>query len=105
MASTSRSSFNNRGPALEQVIVHEWPRYYNAGDIDQAELAARGIVLNGTPRSVQAAPAPPAAVPVATEVKDAQRGLQRRGAHAGDRGDGRGEVGVLDRLGRVRWVL
>lgn len=65
--------FSNRGLALEQVIVHETPRYYNAGGIDQAELAARGIVLNGTPRPVQATPAsaaPAAAVPVATEVED-----------------------------------
>ncbi|MBP5909345.1 hypothetical protein F3K40_32025 [Streptomyces sp. LBUM 1478] len=66
-------NFNNRGLALEQVIVHEAPRYYKAGGIDQAELAARGIVLNGTPRPVQATPAsaaPAAAVPVATEVED-----------------------------------
>lgn len=66
-------NFNNRGLALEQVIVHETPRYYNAGGIDQAELAARGIVLNGTPRPVQVTPAsaaPAAAVPVATEVED-----------------------------------
>lgn len=65
-------NFNNRGLALEQVIVHEAPRYYNAGGIDQAELAARGIVLNGTPRPVQATPASaaPAAVPVTTEVED-----------------------------------
>ncbi|MEU0030690.1 hypothetical protein [Streptomyces sp. NPDC006335] len=62
--------FNNRGLALEQVIVHEAPRYYTAGGIDQAELAARGIVLNGTPRPVQATPAAVAAVPVATEVED-----------------------------------
>jgi hypothetical protein len=64
--------FNNRGLALEQVIVHEAPRYYNAGGVDPAELAARGIVLNGTPRPVQATPASaaPAAVPVATEVED-----------------------------------
>ncbi|MBL1115391.1 hypothetical protein JK364_23760 [Streptomyces sp. 110] len=69
-------NFNNRGLALEQAIVHEAPRYYNAGGIDQAELAARGIVLNGTPRPVQATPATPAsaaaaaAVPVTTEVED-----------------------------------
>ncbi|WP_405776136.1 hypothetical protein [Streptomyces sp. NBC_01538] len=64
--------FNNRGLALEQVIVHEEPRYYNAGGVDPAELAARGIVLNGTPRPVQTTPASaaPAAVPVATEVED-----------------------------------
>ncbi|WP_412075444.1 hypothetical protein ACLF6K_05860 [Streptomyces xanthophaeus] len=65
--------FNNRGLALDQVIVHEAPRYYNAFGVDQAVLAARGIVLNGTPRPVQAAPAsaaPAAAVPVATEVED-----------------------------------
>ncbi|NEA19754.1 hypothetical protein [Streptomyces halstedii] len=63
-------NFNNRGLALEQVIVHETPRYYSAGGIDQAELAARGIVLNGTPRPVQVALAPAATVPVATEVED-----------------------------------
>ncbi|MGW0868905.1 hypothetical protein ACWD3Z_00275 [Streptomyces sp. NPDC002740] len=66
-------NFNNRGLALEQVIVHEAPRYYSAGGIDQAELAARGIVLNGTPRPVQATPAsaaPAAAVPMASEVDD-----------------------------------
>ncbi|WP_434598324.1 hypothetical protein [Streptomyces sp. A5-4] len=66
-------NFNNRGLALEQVIVHEAPRYYNTGGVDQAELAARGIVLNGTPRPVQATPAgaaPAAAVPVATEVEE-----------------------------------
>lgn len=66
-------NFNNRGLALEQVIVHEAPRYYNAGGVDQAELAARGIVLNGTPRPVQATPVsvtPAAAGPVATEVED-----------------------------------
>jgi hypothetical protein len=45
--------FNNRGLALEQVIVHEAPRYYNPG-VDTAELAARGIVLNTPPRVVQA---------------------------------------------------
>ncbi|MGW2986416.1 hypothetical protein [Streptomyces goshikiensis] len=63
-------NFINRGLALEQVIVHEAPRYYGAGGIDQAELAARGIVLNETPRPVQVALAPAAAVPVATEVED-----------------------------------
>ncbi|MFD9867522.1 hypothetical protein ACFXI8_23865 [Streptomyces niveus] len=67
-------NFNNRGLALEQVIVHEEPQYYKAGGIvDHAELAARGIVLNGTPRPVQATPAsaaPAASVPVTTEVED-----------------------------------
>lgn len=63
-------NFNNRGLALEQVIVHEAPRYYNAGGIDQAELAARGIVLNGTPRPLQATPAPAAAVPGVTGIED-----------------------------------
>ncbi|MEU7156097.1 hypothetical protein AB0A98_06580 [Streptomyces chrestomyceticus] len=65
-------NFKNRGLALEQVIVHETPRYYVPG-VDQAELAARGIVLNGTPRPVQATPASAAsaaAVPEATEVED-----------------------------------
>lgn len=63
-------NFNNRGLALVQVIVHETPRYYNPGGVDQAELAARGIVLNGPPRPVQATPAPVASVPVATETED-----------------------------------
>ncbi|KAB7839490.1 hypothetical protein [Streptomyces mobaraensis] len=65
--------FNNRGLALDQVIVHEAPRYHKAFGVDQAALAARGIVLNGTPRPVQAAPAsaaPATALPVATEVED-----------------------------------
>ncbi|MFD7661356.1 hypothetical protein [Streptomyces sp. NPDC059788] len=63
-------NFKNRGLAIEQVIVHEAPRYYIAG-VDQAELAARGIVLNGTPRPVQATPASTApALPVMTEVED-----------------------------------
>jgi hypothetical protein len=65
--------FKNRGLALEQVIVHEVPRYYNAGGVDQAELAARGIVLNGTLRPVQATPTsavPAAAGPVATQIED-----------------------------------
>ncbi|MDQ1031367.1 hypothetical protein QF035_008949 [Streptomyces umbrinus] len=66
-------NFSNRGLALEQVIVHEAPRYYNANGVDPAELAARGIVLNGTPRHLQATPAsaaPAVAMPVTTEVED-----------------------------------
>jgi hypothetical protein len=66
-------NFNNRGLALDQVIVHETPRYYTPGGVDQAELAARGIVLNGTPRPLQAAPASDAGavgIPVATDVED-----------------------------------
>lgn len=66
-------NFTNRGLALEQVIVHEAPRYYNANGVDRAELAARGIVLNGTPRPLQATPAsaaPAVAMPVTTEVED-----------------------------------
>jgi len=54
--------FNNRGLALEQVIVHETPRYYSAGGVDSKELAARGIVVNGPIQPVQAqAPAGDAA--------------------------------------------
>lgn len=48
--------FNNRGLALEQVIVHETPRYYSAGGVDSKELAARGIVVNGAIQPVQAQP-------------------------------------------------
>ncbi|MGI8306978.1 hypothetical protein [Saccharopolyspora hattusasensis] len=47
-------NFNNRGLALDQVIVHEAPRYYNAGGVATGELAARGIVFNTPPRAVQA---------------------------------------------------
>jgi hypothetical protein len=46
-------NFNNRGLALEQVIVHEPPRYYNTGGVATRELAARGIVFNTPPRPVQ----------------------------------------------------
>ncbi|MFC9756714.1 hypothetical protein [Streptomyces sp. NPDC056921] len=63
-------NFNNRGLALDQVIVHEEPRYYNAGGVNQAELAARGIVLNGAPRPIQAALGDAAGAPVGTEVED-----------------------------------
>ncbi|MEV7870178.1 hypothetical protein AB0P17_29725 [Streptomyces sp. NPDC088124] len=63
-------NFNNRGLALDQVIVHEKPRYYTGG-IGQADLAARGIVFNGAPRPIQAAPVDAAAGdPVGTEVED-----------------------------------
>ncbi|MGW6600478.1 hypothetical protein [Streptomyces sp. NPDC055036] len=63
-------NFNNRGLALDRVIVHEEPRYYNAG-IDQAELAARGIVFSGTLRPIQAAVVADATgAPVGTEVED-----------------------------------
>ncbi|WP_406004635.1 hypothetical protein [Streptomyces sp. NBC_00987] len=64
-------SYNNRGLALDQVIVHEEPRYYNAGVINQAELAARGIVLNGAPRPIRATPVGNAAeAPAGTKVED-----------------------------------
>ncbi len=42
-------NFANHGLAIEQVIVHDPPRYYNAGGVDPDELAARGIVFNGPP--------------------------------------------------------
>lgn len=67
-------NFNNRGLALDQVIIHETPRYYNAGGVDTNELKARGIVFNTPPRAVQA-PAGGSAVGEAdssagTEVED-----------------------------------
>ncbi|PUB32503.1 hypothetical protein C8K30_1011029 [Promicromonospora sp. AC04] len=52
-------NFSNRGLALDQVIVHEQPRYYNVG-VDANELRARGIVLNSPLRAVQASEARPA---------------------------------------------
>jgi hypothetical protein len=68
-------NFANRGLSLDQVIVHETPRYYNAGGVASGELAARGIVFNAPPRAVQAQPGSGSAVgngeePVATEVED-----------------------------------
>ncbi|MFE4834465.1 hypothetical protein ACFRAU_07265 [Arthrobacter sp. NPDC056691] len=67
-------NFNNRGLALEQVIVHGKPVYYNGGGVDTNELAARGIVLNSPPRQLQAAEATPAgdaqAVPVGSDDED-----------------------------------
>ncbi|MEE2522854.1 hypothetical protein ACIQF8_03455 [Pseudarthrobacter sp. NPDC092184] len=68
-------NFANRGLSLDQVIVHETPRYYNAGGVASGELAARGIVFNTPPRAVQAQPGTDSAVgngeePVATEVED-----------------------------------
>lgn len=68
-------NFANRGLSLDQVIVHETPRYYNAGGVASGELAARGIVFNTPPRAVQAQPGTESAVgngeePVATEVED-----------------------------------
>ena len=47
-------NFANRGLSLDQVIVNEVPRYYNAGGVATGELAARGIVFNAPPRAVQA---------------------------------------------------
>ncbi|QOT16750.1 hypothetical protein [Paenarthrobacter sp. YJN-5] len=68
-------NFANRGLSLDQVIVHEAPRYYNAGGVATGELAARGIVFNAPPRAVQAQPGTDSAVgngeePVGTEVED-----------------------------------
>ncbi|MDO5865134.1 MULTISPECIES: hypothetical protein [Paenarthrobacter] len=68
-------NFANRGLSLDQVIVHETPRYYNAGGVASGELAARGIVFNAPPRAVQAQPGAGSAVgngdePVGTEVED-----------------------------------
>ncbi|MCR1163239.1 hypothetical protein NEK97_17385 [Paenarthrobacter sp. UW852] len=68
-------NFANRGLSLDQVIMHETPRYYNAGGVASGELAARGIVFNTPPRAVQAQPGTDSAVgngeePVATEVED-----------------------------------
>ena len=50
-------NFANRGLSIDQVIVHETPRYYNTGGVATGELAARGIVFNTRPRAMQAQPA------------------------------------------------
>lgn len=48
-------SFNNRGLALDQVIVNEAPRYFNGGgSVNTEDLKARGIVFNAPPKAVQA---------------------------------------------------
>ena len=66
-------NFSNRGLALDQVIVHEKPRYYNLG-VDKDELRARGIVLNAPLRAVQASQVQPAHdvqdATIGTEVED-----------------------------------
>lgn len=66
-------NFSNRGLALDQVIVHEKPRYYNLG-VDKDELRARGIVLNAPLRAVQASQAQPAqdveGASIGTEVEE-----------------------------------
>ncbi|WP_424863061.1 hypothetical protein [Streptomyces sp. MMS24-I29] len=72
-------NFANRGLALDQVIVNETPRYYNAGSVATSELAARGIVFNTPPTAMQAsagdatagaAGAAAATEPVGTEMQD-----------------------------------
>lgn len=72
-------NFTNRGLALDQVIVHETPRYYNGGGVAAGELAARGIVFNTLPRAVQAQPGTGSGAgsalgngpePVGTDVED-----------------------------------
>ncbi|MEU7318372.1 hypothetical protein [Streptomyces sp. NPDC007083] len=49
-------NFSNRGLALDKVIVHEAPRYYNGGGVATSELAARGIVFNTPPKAMPAQP-------------------------------------------------
>ncbi len=68
-------NFANRGLSLDQVIVNEAPRYYNAGGVATGELAARGIVFNAPPRAVQAQAGSDSAIgngeePVGTDVED-----------------------------------
>lgn len=67
-------NFANRGLALDQVIVHETPRYYSAGGVDTADLKARGIVFNTPPRPMQASEVTPVGEaqpdPVGTDVED-----------------------------------
>ena len=46
-------NYAKRGLALEQVVVRETPRYFNAGGVATNELAARGIVFNTPPRAMQ----------------------------------------------------
>ncbi|WP_181273645.1 hypothetical protein [Brevibacterium oceani] len=52
-------NYAKRGLALEQVIVHETPRYYGGSGVDTADLKARGIVFNSQPQAVAASEANP----------------------------------------------
>lgn len=67
-------NYAKRGLSLDQVIVNEPVRYYTASNIDQNELAARGIVFAAPPQQVPATAAPAAAgvdtmdVPVGTMI-------------------------------------
>jgi hypothetical protein len=60
--------FPNCGLSLDLVLLHEKPRYYNAG-VNTGELAARGIIFATPPKQVSgtdaAAAAPAAAVSAA----------------------------------------
>ncbi|QWF85707.1 hypothetical protein [Amycolatopsis sp. CA-230715] len=47
-------NYAKRGLALDQVIVHETPRYFNPSGVTDDELAAHGIVFASPPRAVQA---------------------------------------------------
>ncbi len=57
-------SYQKRGLSIEQVIVHEPPRYYVPGSrVDTVELAARGLIVNvGVPDSTLPSPQTPAVV-------------------------------------------
>jgi hypothetical protein len=56
--------FPNCGLSLDLVMLHEAPRYYNAG-INTSELAARGIIFTAPPKQVSGAEAAAAAAPAA----------------------------------------
>lgn len=75
-------NYNNRGLALEQVIVNEAPRYY-AASASTEQLAARGIVFNAPPRALQAGDAPAVgAVQEFSEAISVPEGSEIRGGLA-----------------------
>lgn len=47
-----------RGIGLQQVVLHEEPKFYSSAGQDTAALTARGIVVSGPIRSLQAPEAP-----------------------------------------------
>jgi hypothetical protein len=56
--------YTNCGLSLDLVLLHEKPRYYNAG-VNTSELAARGIIFTAPPKQVSGAEAAAAAAPAA----------------------------------------
>lgn len=63
-------NYAKRGLSLDQVIVHETPRYYGGGGVNAEDLKARGIVFNSPPRAVPASEASPVGAAPGVEAAD-----------------------------------